>query len=90
MNGGTFTPGVEKERAGIYFRFTSAANDRLAVGERGRLALPLTLGWGEPKKFTEVTKAEDVEKKLGLDINDPSLLLLREAKRKAKRFLFIE
>ncbi|MEK4030695.1 phage tail sheath family protein [Pseudobacillus sp. FSL P4-0506] len=87
MNGGTFTPGVEKERAGIYFRFTSAANDRLAVGERGRLALPLTLGWGEPKKFTEVTKAEDVEKKLGLDINDPSLLLLREAKKKSKTVL---
>ncbi|KIL80731.1 phage tail sheath family protein [Bacillus badius] len=87
MNGGTFTPGEEKQRAGIYFRFTSAANDRLAVGERGIVALPLVLNWGAPKQFIEVTKTEDVEKKLGLDINDPSLLLLREAKKKAKTVL---
>ncbi|OCA85228.1 phage tail sheath family protein [Pseudobacillus wudalianchiensis] len=87
MNGGAFIPGEEKARAGFYFRFTSAPNERLSVGDRGRVALPLVLNWGEPKKFIEITKSEDVEKKLGLDINDPALLLLREAKKKAKTVL---
>ncbi|MFL0361445.1 phage tail sheath family protein [Pseudobacillus sp. 179-B 2D1 NHS] len=87
MNGGAFVPGEEKARAGFYFRFTSAPNERLSVGDRGRAALPLVLNWGEPKKFIEITKSEDVEKKLGLDINDPALLLLREAKKKAKTVL---
>lgn len=87
MNGGAFIPGEEKARAGFYFRFTSAPNERLSVGDRGRAALPLVLNWGEAKKFIEITKSEDVEKKLGLDINDPALLLLREAKKKAKTVL---
>jgi len=87
MNGGTWTPGVEKERAGIYFRFVSAANDRLSVGERGRVAIPLVLSWGEPKKFIEISDSDDVQKKIGLDINDPSLLLLREAKKRSKTVL---
>ncbi|EID42858.1 phage tail sheath family protein [Parageobacillus thermoglucosidasius] len=87
MNGGTWTPGVEKERAGIYFRFFSAANERLSVGERGRVAIPLVLSWGEPKKFIEITGPDDVQKKIGLDISDPSLLLLREAKKRSKTVL---
>lgn len=84
MNGGTFTPGVEKERAGIYFRFTSAARDRLLAGERGTAALPFVLGWGPSKEFVEITKEEDIKKKLGLEPSDPSLLLLREAMKRAK------
>ncbi len=87
MNGGTFTPGVEKERAGIYFRFHSAAQARTQMGERGTLALPIVMGWGEPKKFIEINSDEDITKKLSLDINDPSLLLLREARKKAKTVL---
>mgnify|MGYP001087513688 CR=1 FL=1 len=87
MNGGTWTPGVEKERAGIYFRFTSTANERLSVGERGRVAIPLVLSWGEPKKFIEISTVDDVQKKIGLDINDPSLLLLREAKKRSQTVL---
>ncbi|MGE8207681.1 phage tail sheath family protein [Heyndrickxia sp. NPDC080065] len=84
MNGGTFTPGQEKERAGIYFRFTSAAQKRISVGERGTVAIPLELSWGESKKFIEINDEDDVKKKLGLDIKDPSLLLLREVKKKSK------
>lgn len=87
MNGGTFTPGVEKERAGIYFRFKSAAQARTLVGERGTVALPIVMGWGEPKTFIEINSDEDITKKLALDINDPSLLLLREARKRAKTVL---
>jgi hypothetical protein len=87
MNGGTFTPGVEKERAGIYFRFKSAAKKRLLVGERGTVALPLVLSWGEAKKFIEITEENDTNKEFGLDIEDPALLLLREAKKRGKTVL---
>ncbi|WP_252503278.1 phage tail sheath family protein [Sporosarcina sp. Marseille-Q4943] len=83
MNGGTWTPGVEKERAGIYFRFISAANRRIRAGIRGRVALPLVLSWGESKKFFEITEPSDTQSKFGLDIDDPSLLLLREAKKRS-------
>lgn len=84
MNGGTYTPGTEKERAGMYFRFTSAAKARLLAGERGTAALPFTLDWGPSKQFIEIAKDEDVKKKLGLEPDDPSLLLLREARKRSK------
>ncbi len=84
MNGGTFTPGVEKERAGIYFRFVSAAKERLLAGERGTAALPLVLNWGPSKTFIEIANDNDVKKKVGLEPTDPSLLLLCEARKRAK------
>ncbi|MGG3801792.1 phage tail sheath family protein [Metabacillus fastidiosus] len=87
MNGGTWTPGIEKERAGIYFRFQSAAQARTLLGDRGTVALPIVMGWGEPKKFIEINNDEDILKKLALDVNDPSLLLLREARKRAKTVL---
>ncbi|GAK11398.1 LOW QUALITY PROTEIN: phage-like element PBSX protein XkdK [Geomicrobium sp. JCM 19039] len=87
MNGGTFAPGVEKERAGIYFRFTSAANDRLSVGERGTVALPLELSWGAPKTFVEINGPDDVLKKYGLSVNDSSVLLLKEAMKRSQTVL---
>jgi len=87
MNGGTFTPGVEKERAGIYFNFKLAANERITSGERGRVALPLVLNWGEPKKMIEISNEKDVSQKLGVDMTDPSLFLLREAKKRSNTVL---
>jgi len=87
MNGGSFLPGEEKIRGGIYFRFQSAAQERSAIGERGTVALPIVMGWGEPKSFIEINSDEDITKKLALDINDPSLLLLRETRKEAKKVL---
>lgn len=84
MKGGTFTPGVEEKRAGIFFRFTSAAKARLLAGERGTAALPFILDWGPSKQFIEIAKDEDVKKKLGLEHDDPSLLLLQEARKRSK------
>lgn len=43
MNSGTFTPGIEKDRAGIYFRFISAAQNLLGNSARGRVAVPVSL-----------------------------------------------
>lgn len=87
MKSGTFTPGQEKERAGIYFRFTERANDRISTGERGRVAIPLVLPWGEAKKIIEINGESDARKKLGIDITDSSLLLLRETKKHASKVL---
>ncbi|MCY8420295.1 phage tail sheath family protein [Bacillus inaquosorum] len=87
MNGGTFTVGKEKERAGIYFNFKTTAEDRVSVGERGTVALPIASSWGEVKKFISISSIEDLNKKVGLNIDDPSLLLLREAMKKANTVL---
>ncbi|MGE9880281.1 phage tail sheath family protein [Bacillus velezensis] len=87
MNGGTFTPGKEKERAGIYFNFKTTAEDRVSVGERGTVALPIASSWGELKKFISISSIEDLNKKIGLNIDNPSLLLLREAMKRAKTVL---
>lgn len=84
MNGGTFKEGTEKERAGIYFRFSTAARARLLAGERGTAAYPLLLNWGPSKQFIEIEKDSDIKKKLGLEVDDPSLLLLRELRKRAK------
>ncbi|KYG33895.1 phage tail sheath family protein [Alkalihalobacillus trypoxylicola] len=84
MNGGTFTPGVEKERAGIYFNFKSIAQQRVVLGERGIVALPLVMNWGEAKTFFSISNLEDLQQKVGLGIDEPKLLLLREAMKRAK------
>ncbi|MCY7950787.1 phage tail sheath family protein [Bacillus inaquosorum] len=87
MNGGTFTTGKEKERAGIYFNFKTTAQERVSLGERGTVALPVASSWGEAKTFVSISSVEDLNKKVGLSIDDPSLLLLREAKKNAKTVL---
>ncbi|MCY9325611.1 phage tail sheath family protein, partial [Bacillus spizizenii] len=79
--------GKEKERAGIYFNFKTTAEDRVSVGERGTVALPIASSWGEVKKFISISSIEDLNKKVGLNIDDPSLLLLREAMKKASTVL---
>ncbi|WP_368653766.1 phage tail sheath family protein [Ornithinibacillus sp. 4-3] len=87
MNGGTFTPGVEKPRAGIYFNFQVKANDRITTGDRGRAALPLVLGWGKSKEMIEISGENDARNRLGVDISDPSMALLREAKKRSATVL---
>ncbi|WP_144460008.1 phage tail sheath family protein [Bacillus pumilus] len=87
MNGGTFTPGTEKKRPGIYFNFKTTAQQRITLGDRGTVALPITMSWGEPKTFISISGMEDLNKKVGLNIDDKSLLLFREAKKKAQTVL---
>ncbi|MGG1960740.1 phage tail sheath family protein [Bacillus pumilus] len=87
MNGGTFTPGTEKKRPGIYFNFKTTAQQRITLGDRGTVALPITMSWGEPKTFISISGIDDLNKKVGLNIDDKSLLLFREAKKKAQTVL---
>lgn len=87
MNGGTFTPGSEKVRPGIYFNFKLRAKERISTGERGRVALPVVLNWGETKKLIEISSEKDASEKLGVDIAEDSMFLVREAKKKASTVL---
>lgn len=87
MKGGTFTSGQEKVRPGIYFNFTEKANDRVSVGERGRAAIPLVLSWGESNKIIEIKRESDAKDKLGMDLSESSMLLLREMRKRANEVL---
>ena len=85
MQGGSYEPGETKERAGIYFRFYSAAEERAKIGSRGVALLPLPLNWGEPKKFLEIGSSEDVQQIFGTKIDDPVLFMIKEAKKNASK-----
>ena len=87
MNGGTFTPGVEQLRPGVYFNFTMRANDRITSSERGRVALPIHMNWGPVHEMIEISSETDAINKIGIDIADPSLILLREAKKLSRTVL---
>ncbi|GIN71131.1 phage-like element PBSX protein XkdK [Bacillus sp. J14TS2] len=85
MNGGTFTPGVAKERPGIYFRFTEALTGNISAGERGRVAIPVVLDWGESHKVFEISNDQEARDKLGLGLNE--MFLVKEAKKRSQTVL---
>lgn len=79
MNGGTFTPGVEKKRPGIYFNFAEVARERVESGERGRVLLPLSLPWGPVGEFVSLSSPQDVLRKFQSALSDPAFIPAREA-----------
>lgn len=79
MNGGTFSPGVEKVRPGIYFNFAEIARERVEVGERGRVILPLSLPWGPVGEFVSLSSPQDALRKFQTALSDPSFIPAREA-----------
>lgn len=87
MAGGKFVEGVDKVRAGLYMNFRAAAAARIGLSERGTVAIPLVLPWGDPKKFLKIEAEGDFMAQLGYDINDPEVVLAREAKRGSKTLL---
>jgi hypothetical protein len=85
--GGTFTPGVEKVRPGLYMNFQAKALARIQSGERGTVAIQLALNWGKPRTFLAINEEADTMKLLGYDYNSPEMLYVREAKKNAKTVL---
>ena len=61
LGGGTFVTIGEKKLPGSYINFVSASRATLALSERGYVAMPLILNWGEPEKVITLT-AEDFQK----------------------------
>ncbi|MCY9733516.1 phage tail sheath family protein [Paenibacillus alvei] len=86
MAGGTWTT-QNKVRPGVYVRFQGEAAPSGAVGERGIVALPLTLSWGPVKEVLELHAGEPVFEQLGYELTDDALLLVREAFKRAKKVL---
>ncbi|MDO7787126.1 phage tail sheath family protein [Desulforamulus aquiferis] len=84
MPGGTFDPGVEKERAGLYINFKAAALNRITSGERGTVVIPLITDWGQHKTFIDIEEEGQVFSNFAHDINDGEMLLIREAFKNAK------
>ncbi|SHJ78291.1 Phage tail sheath protein [Geosporobacter subterraneus DSM 17957] len=88
IGGGTFTV-QNKILPGAYINFVSAGR-AAQLGSRGVVALPLELNWGPENKVFAVT-AEDFNRTaidvFGYDPTDTSLLLVREALKRAKTLL---
>ncbi len=86
MAGGNFTA-LNKVRPGVYVNVEGKSKTIGAIGERGTMTMPLVLSWGEPKKVIEVITGEDTLEKLGYSINEPQLLLIREAQKRVNKIL---
>lgn len=80
--GGTWSG--DKVRAGLYMNFKAAALARITRGERGTTIIPLSLNWGDLSKVFTIEAESQVMEFLGYDINDPEMLLIREARKNAK------
>lgn len=88
VGGGTFTV-QNKVLPGAYINMVSAGNAAMA-GARGVVALPLELNWGPETQIFKVSAAEFNQtalKALGYAPSDASLLLVREALKRAGTLL---
>lgn len=85
MAGGTYTV-MNKVRPGVYINFVTQGS-ALTLGERGTAAIGLTLPWGAPKTIITLEAGEDPSTKLGYDITSSTLLLVREALKRAHTLL---
>lgn len=86
MAGGTWTS-QNKVRPGVYVNTVSEPKALGTVGERGIVALALSLPWGPEKQIITVEAGADTMDVLGFDITSPALLLVRESLKRAKTLL---
>ncbi len=86
LGGGSFTA-QDAILPGTYVNFVSAANSGGYLGNRGVVAFPLELDWGEPLEMIHVT-ADEFERVcfnlFGYFKSDPEMLPLREIFKHAK------
>lgn len=86
MAGGTWTS-QNKVRPGVYVNTVSEPKALGTVGERGIVALALSLPWGPETQIITVEAGADTMDVLGFDITSPALLLVRESLKRAKTLL---
>lgn len=89
LGGGTFTA-QNKVLPGTYINIISQPTAVSGLGERGVVALPIALKWGEQGKVLTVTAADFQEKSLsilGYQISAPELLPFRELFKNASKVL---
>lgn len=85
MAGGTWVT-QNKVRPGPYINFEGKGTVG-TVGQRGIMTMALSLSWGAPKTVITINAGDDVSKILGYDITASSLLLVREAMKRASTVL---
>jgi hypothetical protein len=86
MPGGTWVT-QNKVRPGVYINFVSEPKPLGTLGDRGTVALPIPLSWGASKQIVTINAGDDVSKVLGYDITNASLLLVKEAMKRATKLL---
>lgn len=87
LGGGTFTT-QNKVLPGAYINVVSAARASATLGERGVVALPLALSWGNGGEVITVTATEfvtDSMKLFGYPYTDAKMQPLREVFKKAQK-----
>lgn len=89
LGGGTFTA-QNKVLPGTYINFVSTPTTVSGLGERGIVALPIALSWGEQGKVFTLT-SEDFQKNslniLGYQYTAPELMPFREIFKNAHKVL---
>jgi hypothetical protein len=85
LSGGTWTF-QNKVRPGVYINFEGKGTVG-TVGQRGIMTMALPLGWGAPKTVLTINAGDDVSELLGYDITAASLLLVKEALKRASTVL---
>lgn len=76
-----------KVRPGVYINFSTEQPLAIELSDRGVVALPLCLSWGAIGAIIEINQGDSPWAKLGYELSDPKLLLLREALKRAKKAL---
>ena len=87
LGGGTFTV-QNKVLPGSYINVVSTGNNVSTMGERGVVALPIALHWGNPGELITVTSeefAKDSLKIFGYAYNAPELESIREVFKHAQK-----
>ncbi|MFC7561383.1 phage tail sheath subtilisin-like domain-containing protein [Paenibacillus farraposensis] len=72
---------------GVYTNVVSEPKPLGTLSDRGVVTLPLTLSWGPVKQIITIDAGDDISKALGYDITHTSLLLVKEALKRAKTLL---
>lgn len=86
MAGGTWNS-QNKVRPGTYINIVGQGVAAGALGERGTVAMALSLSWGTSKELLTIQAGDDISTLLGYDLTAPSVLLVKEALKRAKTLL---
>ncbi len=84
--GGTFTSET-KIRPGSYVNVKSNSLNAKTSSERGIIALPLPLSFGESKVVMEIDNSTNLQNMLGYSITDEKMLLIKETLKRGNRIL---
>jgi hypothetical protein len=91
LGGGTFVTVGEKTMPGSYINFVSASRANFALSERGFVAIPLELDWGEEQKVITLSLDDFRNNSLtifGYNFSDDAMKPLREIFRHARTVYF--